>query len=85
MEAHPTVNREKIRAALDLLTEETTTLQKFEKIRTLISGVNPKIDKSLREISTTISNLKRIESVEIIDLSLEALPEKTDKDKNALD
>ena len=77
----PTISREKIRAAVDLLMEESTTLSKFEKIRTLISGVNPKIDKTLSDISSIIKNLQKIENVEIIDLTLEALPEKTDKDK----
>lgn len=76
-----TINREKIRAALGLLMEKTTTLSKFEKIRTLISGVNPKIDKALSEISSIIKSLQKIENVEVIDLTLEALPEKTDKDK----
>lgn len=76
-----TINREKIRAALDLLMDETTTLQKFEKIRALILGVNPKIDKSLREISNAISNLKKIENIEVIDLSISALPEKNEKEK----
>ena len=81
MEAYLTANREKIRAALDLLMEETTTIAKFERIRTLISGVNPKMDKVLSEISSLIKNLEKIENVEIIDLTLENLPEKTDKDK----
>lgn len=76
-----TFNREKIRAALDLLMEETTTLSKFEKIRTLISGVNPKIDKALSEISSIIKSLQKIENIEVIDLTVQALPEKTDKDR----
>ncbi|MBI4091896.1 MAG: hypothetical protein HY427_01680, partial [Candidatus Levybacteria bacterium] len=77
----PTINREKTRAALDLLIEDTTTLAKFERIRTLISGVNPKIDKALSEISSAVKNLQKFENIETIDLTLEALPEKTDKDK----
>ena len=81
MDKYPSISQEKIRAALDLLMEETTTLQKLEKIKTLISGVNPRIDKTLTEISTIIKNLKRIENVDVIDLSLSALPETTDKDK----
>lgn len=81
MNVNSSVSREKIKAALDLLMEETTTLQKFEKIRTFISGVNPKVDKTLGEISQVINNLKKIENVDVIDLSLSALPEKTEKDK----
>ncbi len=81
MNTYATVNREKIRAALDLLMEETTTLSKLEKIRTLISGVNPKIDKALSQVSGAINNLKKIENIEVIDLSLAVLPEKTEKDK----
>lgn len=81
MNVYPTVNREKIRAGLDLLMEETTTIAKFEKVRTLISGINPKIDKALSEVSSAIKNLKKIENIEVIDLSLEALPENTEKEK----
>src|SRR3972149_11569069 len=81
MNTYPTISREKIKAALDLLMEEATTIGKFEQIRTLISGINPKIDKTLSEISSIIKNLQKTENIEVIDLTLEALPEKTDKDK----
>lgn len=81
MNVDTVISREKIRAALDLLMEETTTLEKFEKIQKLISGVNPKIDKTLSEISSIIKNLQKIEKIEVIDLSLSALPEKSQKDK----
>jgi len=81
MNAYATASREKIRAALDLLMEETTSIAKFEKVRTIISGINPKIDKALNEVSSAIKNLKKIENIEVIDLSLEALPENTEKEK----
>src|SRR3972149_5712191 len=81
MNVDPTISREKIRAALDLLMEETTTVGKFERIKTLASGANPKIDKTLSEISSVIKNLQKIETFDVIDLTLTALPDQTDKDK----
>lgn len=80
--------KEKIRAGLDLLCEETTSFDKFQKISTLIKGLNPKIDKQLEETSKVIEKIQKvkgkIEKVkggDVISLSLEGIPEKTEKQK----
>lgn len=73
--------KEKIDAALQLLLEETTTFAKFEKIRILIKGINPKIDKTLASCSDIVKKLKKIQKSEILELSIGALPEHTEEQK----
>ena len=77
----PKLQREKFEAAYTLLTEGTTTFQKFEKIRTLIKGYNPKIDKTLSAISVEINKLKQLQKGEVIELTVAALPEHTEEQK----
>ena len=73
--------RRKILAAYDLLQGDLTTIQKFESVRTLIRGINPKIDDILEKLSKARSDLSKIQQGELIELSLENLPEKSEKDK----
>ena len=61
--------------------EDSTTFEKFERVRTLIQGINPAIDKALTSCSTAIGKLKKLQEGEVIELTLEALPEETDKEK----
>lgn len=75
------IQREKIEAAYRLLTEETTTFGKFEKIRTLAKGFNPKIDQALAECSRVVSKLKKIQRGEVIELAAERLGEDTPQKK----
>lgn len=75
------IQREKIDAAYRLLTEETTTFGKFEKVRTLVKGLNPKIDLALAECSRVISKLRKIQKGEVIELAAEGLGEDTPQKK----
>lgn len=68
-------------AAYTLLTEETTTREKFESIRILIKGINPSIDKSLTKISQALSGYEKLQKGEIIELTAENLPERTEAEK----
>jgi len=72
---------EKIRTAIQLLAEETTTLDKLQKMATLVKGINPKIDKHLERSQKLIERIQKIQGGEVISLSLEGLPEKTKKQK----
>ncbi len=81
MHTDPTTQREKIEAAYILLTEETTTFEKFEKIRKLIHGINPSVDKTLHSASSALKKLKQHHEGEVIELSVGELPEKTEKEK----
>lgn len=78
---NPKTNKEKIDAAMQLLLEETTTVAKFEKIRTLIKGINPKVDKALEVCSKSLKTLKKIQAGDIVDLSAGVLPENTPEQK----
>ncbi len=73
--------REKINAAYELLMEKNTTFEKFEKVRILLKGVNPSIDKALASCSNEIKKLKKIQKGEVIELSVEILPEGTPEEK----
>ena len=75
------VMRKKILAAYDLLEGDLTTSEKFESVRTLIRGANPKIDGILKRLSKIHTDLSKLEQGEIVELTAENLPEKTEKDK----
>ena len=81
MEKLTQVQREKIDAAWRLLTEETTSFGKFEKVRTLVKGLNPRVDKTLAEAGKIISKLKKIQKGEVITLAAENLGEDTPQKK----
>lgn len=73
--------REKIEASLKLLSEDSTTFEKFESIFTLIRGADSRLDKALERTSKALSTLKNLQEGDYIELSAEALPEKTEKEK----
>lgn len=77
----PKTNKEKIDAALQLLLDNNTTAAKFEKIRILIKGINPNIDKALESCSKGIKTLKRLQTGDVIELTATNLPEGTEKQK----
>ncbi len=77
----PKTNKEKIDAAMQLLLDDTTTTAKFEKIRTLVKGINPKIDQSLEICSKGIKTLKRLQEGDIIELTAVGLPEGSPEQK----
>lgn len=74
-------DNEKFTAALELFTSETTTLDKVQKISTLLKGYNGKLDKQLKTITELSDKIQKIQSGEVITLSAEALPEKTEEEK----
>ncbi|MBI4096804.1 MAG: hypothetical protein HY428_00100 [Candidatus Levybacteria bacterium] len=69
------------RAAYKLLLEETTTREKFESIRTLIKGINPQVDKALTQTSQAFADYEKLHKGEIIELTVEKLPEVTEEEK----
>lgn len=73
--------RDKMQAAHKLLLEETTTREKFVSIRTLIKGINPTIDKTLTQTSQALADYEKFHKGEIIELSIEKLPEQTEEQK----
>lgn len=75
------LQKEKIDAAVILLTEPTTTYAKFEKIRSLIKGINPRLDKSLETASGALKQLRHLHTGEIIELITENIPANTEEEK----
>lgn len=73
--------RKRLLAAEKLLREETTTQAKFEAIRTLIKGLDPKLDKTLAQASKAIKTVTKIHKGKVVDLATEALPEGTKQQK----
>lgn len=78
---NPEETKQKIKAAYTLLLEPTTTRGKFESIQALIKGINPKIDAAFSNCSKTLSDFEKLQKGEIIDLTIEHLPEDTEENK----
>lgn len=77
----PKTIRKRVLAAADLLSSPTLSKQKVDNLATLLSGINPKIDHALAEIKKTWGHLDKLQAGEVIELTLEALPDATEKDK----
>jgi hypothetical protein len=73
--------KKRVLAAQELLNEQATSRAKFESIRTLIRGINPRIDKALNASSKALTDLTKLQKGEVIELAAEHLPEDTDENK----
>lgn len=72
---------EKIKSAYELLKGETISLETFSNIITLLKGIHPELDKKLAVSSELLSKLKKIQNVDIIELSATTLPEDSEEEK----
>lgn len=73
--------KKRIEEAYKLLAKESTSLEKFESIRTLIKGLNPRLDALLENTSKALSNIEKLKKGDIIVLSAESLPENSPEEK----
>lgn len=73
--------KKRLSAAYGLLSQSTTTLEKVRSLKSLISGINPKLDAKWAELDRYISTIEHIESGEVLDLAVESLPETTEEQK----
>ena len=71
----------KLDAALKLLEADTKTRDKFDCTKTLIAGLNPRIDSLLSTLSAQLSQIEKLKKGEVIELTAEHLPETTAKEK----
>lgn len=71
----------KIEVAYTLLGEDVTTIQKFEYVSTLIKGINPTVDKHLKNCAEAIVKLKKLQEGDILDLSKDLIPVNTEQEK----
>ena len=72
----------RIKAAQALLSESTTSLEKLRSIKTILAGINPRIDNALTECDKQLLTIERGAEGEVVDLAVDALPEDTDERKN---
>lgn len=77
----PTDSKERFLAASRLLTAQSTTLEKFEEVRKLTAGVNPKVDRLLELCSDALSKIEKLRKGEVIELAADHLPEETEEEK----
>lgn len=80
----PHLIQDRIRAADKLLQAEGTTLGQIESVKTLLRGLNPKVDTLLTSCTKALSNIEKLEKLQkgdIIALSADVLPETTEKEK----
>ncbi|MBI3379629.1 hypothetical protein HY029_02620 [Candidatus Gottesmanbacteria bacterium] len=78
---NPEEIKKRILAADSLFRKESTSKDKFESIRTLLKGINPRIDKTLESCSKILNKFSKLEKGKIIELGSEALPERTEEEK----
>lgn len=68
-------------SAYKLLRGDTTTTEKFESVRDLVKGLNPKVDRLLEGCSDQIKRFENIKKGEVLELALDNLPEETEEEK----
>lgn len=73
--------RKRMRAAYILLQGQEISISTFEQVRILIKGLHPGVDKKLTICSKALSTLQKIKEGDVILLSAETLPEKTENQK----
>ena len=71
----------RIEAAQKLFLEKSTNREKFEAVRELMKGINPRIDNILAISSKMLSDIERLGKGEVIEVSAEHLPEGTEEEK----
>ncbi|MBI3576500.1 hypothetical protein HY086_00450 [Candidatus Gottesmanbacteria bacterium] len=73
--------QKRLDAAGRILNADVTTPDKIKSLATLLHGVNPKLDATLKEVTHAFATLEKLEKFEVIELTAEAIPEITEKDK----
>ncbi len=76
-----TLDKEKIKKALELLCEDSTTIGKIEKVLAMLPKINPKVDKMVADSHDLIEKINKISEGAVLELSAEKLPEKSKKQK----
>ena len=73
--------RQKFEAVQKFLETDSTTRDKFNSAKTLIAGVNPRIDSLLNTLSSQMSQMEKLQKGEVIELTAENWPENTVEEK----
>ena len=73
----------KLMAAYELLTGASLSVDSFEHIHTVIKGIHPELDKKLEVCAAALDGLQKIQSLDVISLTADALPEDTEEKRKA--
>ncbi len=73
--------KKRILAAQKLLNDTGINKETFEAIRALVKGIHPRMDKIFNTCSEQLSTFEKYQKGEILELSLEAMPETTQEHK----
>lgn len=73
--------KQKIEALLKLLDGDSTTFDKLESSLTLLKGINSTVDEKIDQTLLYLKNLRNLQEGDVIELTVENLPEKDEKDK----
>ncbi len=71
----------RVQAAMDLLQKREVNRETVESLRTLLSGINPAVDKKLAAVSKACTQVDQLQKGETISLVAEALPDQTPEQK----
>lgn len=67
--------------ALKLLTQETTSIEKFESIKTILAGQNEKLDRILENCTGALLKIDNLAKGDVISLVADAIPAKSEEEK----
>lgn len=73
--------KSKIKAGLELLCEENTSLDKIKKLSTLLKGTNPVVDKKLQAVFDAVEKFQQVQSGDVITLSANSITEDNEQNK----
>ena len=74
--------KDRFAAAAAIFSESTTTVGKLRSVKTILSGINPKLDALLVEYDRRLASLQHLEAGEIVQLAAaEGMPESTEEEK----
>lgn len=73
--------KERLLTAEKLLNESSTTREKINALRTILHGINPRIDNLVDSCMRELGKLEKLKKGEVIELSVETLPEGTEEQK----
>ncbi|KKW12938.1 MAG: hypothetical protein UY48_C0007G0027 [Candidatus Gottesmanbacteria bacterium GW2011_GWB1_49_7] len=71
----------RVQAAMDLLEKREVNRETVDSLRTLLSGINPQVDKKLALLAGEFKKLDQIQKGQVIELMVESLPEATPEQK----
>ncbi|OGV93527.1 hypothetical protein A3B57_00065 [Microgenomates group bacterium RIFCSPLOWO2_01_FULL_47_10] len=75
------VIQKRIQAVWEICRQPTLSRKNFNALREIIGGLNPALDQKCAQIAKIWGKIDQIKKQEIIDLTLENLPAKTQQDK----